>query len=152
MVAQAGEGQEKHPGLSRRTRQKTLILSSLESLGKDSHVTADEILDNLKKNGTPVAKSTVYRFLAQLEESGELRKYFLSEGSSACYQFIGEDSPCAEHYHLICKKCGDVVHFESKDLSQIFEGIRERKGFRIDGARSVFHGLCRDCASQEEDK
>lgn len=49
MVAQAGEGQEKHPGLSRRTRQKTLILSSLESLGKDSHVTADEILDNLKK-------------------------------------------------------------------------------------------------------
>ena len=34
MVAQAGEGQEKHPGLSRRTRQKTLILSSLESLGK----------------------------------------------------------------------------------------------------------------------
>ena len=136
---------------SRNTRQKALILEAFESLGR-AHVTAEEIIDTLKKNGTPVAKSTVYRHLAQLEESGELRKYLLPEGCSACYQFVDKSSKCMEHYHLMCKVCGRIVHFESSALEDIFRGMRESSGFCIDGIRTVFYGLCTDCLMKEDGK
>jgi Fe2+ or Zn2+ uptake regulation protein len=48
---------------------------------RGEHVTADGLVDALKAGGTPVARSTVYRFLASLEESGDVRKYLTSEGS-----------------------------------------------------------------------
>lgn len=128
----------------RKTKQKSLILSCLGDAA-EGHVTAEHIVDELKAKGTPVAKSTVYRYLAQLEESGEVRKYLLSEGSPACYQFIGECESCFEHYHLMCQTCGQIVHFENEALQEIFSGMRERAGFHIDGSRTVFYGVCEEC-------
>lgn len=139
------ETMEKTPP-SRNTKQKALILDCLKSSG-DEHITAEEIIDRLKENGTPVAKSTVYRFLAQLEESGDVRKYLLVEGSPACYQFIGDAGPCLVHYHMMCKECGQIVHFENSDLQLLFANMAKECGFSIDGGRTVFYGLCRDCMS-----
>jgi len=128
----------------RETRQKRLILSCLRE-SKAEHVTAEAIAGDLKAKGTPVAKSTVYRYLAQLEESGAVRKYLLAEGSPACYQFIGEDGPCLDHYHLMCRACGRIVHFNDAALRSVIDGMRERAGFGIDGSRTVFYGLCGAC-------
>ncbi|MDR1049157.1 MAG: zinc ABC transporter substrate-binding protein [Synergistaceae bacterium] len=137
---------EKSLCAQRKTKQKDLILGCLEAAGKE-HVTADEIADTLKANGTPVAKSTVYRFLASLEESGDVRKYLLAEGSPACYQFIGKDTPCAEHYHLLCKECGGIVHFENQALKNALRELRTESGeaLRLDGPRTVFYGTCPKC-------
>jgi Fur family ferric uptake transcriptional regulator len=122
------------------------------SAGK-RHVTAEEIVDELKALGTPVAKSTVYRFLASLEECGEVRKYLLKEGSPACYQFIGGVGSCAEHYHLMCKECGGIVHFESAELQRVLKNARGHAGggrFRIDGPRTVFYGTCPECLGEDD--
>ncbi|MDR3279663.1 MAG: transcriptional repressor, partial [Synergistaceae bacterium] len=114
-----------------------------------SHVTADEIIDILKSSGTPVAKSTVYRFLASLEESGEVRKYLVVEGSPACYQFIGGEDACAEHYHLMCRECGRIVHFDNPELQSVLRDTREPDGraFHIDGPSTLFYGTCGACLS-----
>lgn len=133
----------------RETKQKRLILCCLRSAA-EGHVTADKIVDELKAKGTPVAKSTVYRYLSQLEESGEVRKYLLSENSPACYQFVGASESCSAHYHLMCQACGQIVHFENAELREIFSGVRERAGFHIDGSRTVFYGLCEKCLKTNE--
>lgn len=133
----------------RKTKQKHLILGSLRN-ASEGHVTAEKIVDELKAKGTPVAKSTVYRYLAQLEGSGEVRKYLLSENSPACYQFIGANGACFEHYHLMCQTCGQIVHFENAELQEIFSGMRERAGFHIDGSRTVFYGLCEGCLGENK--
>ncbi len=131
-------------GALRNTRQKALISGCLQE-GGEGHITAEEIIDMLKAKGTPVAKSTVYRYLSQLEEGGEVRKYLLAEGTPACYQFIGESGPCLEHYHLMCQSCGQIVHFESAELQEMFAGMRASAGFHIDGSRTVFYGRCAAC-------
>ncbi|MDR1580564.1 MAG: transcriptional repressor [Synergistaceae bacterium] len=134
----------------RNTRQKKLILDCLAS-DAGRHFTADEIVDILKSRRTPVAKSTVYRSLAVLEESGEVRKYFLSEFNSACYQFVADAKTCAEHYHLMCVLCGKVVHFESAELGRAFQEIKSAQkpgGFFVDGRRTVFYGQCGECSAK----
>lgn len=132
---------------ARNTKQKALILDCLKSWDAE-HVTAEEIVDRLKERGTPVAKSTVYRYLAQLEEGGEVRKYLLAEGAPACYQFVGE-GPCAEHYHLMCQACGEIVHFSSPELERVLGKVNDDGGFRVDGVRTVFYGTCCRCTKAE---
>ena len=142
-----GAATEKGKRACRNTRQKKLILDCLAS-DAEHHFTADEIVDILKSRRTPVAKSTVYRSLGMLEESGEVRKYFLSEFNSACYQFVSDAEACAEHYHLMCVSCGRVVHFESAELGRAFQEIKSAQkpgGFFVDGRRTVFYGRCGEC-------
>ena len=82
------------------TKQRELILKYLcEKEGE--HVKAEDILEYLKNNDTPVGKSTVYRYLENLVEQNLVRKYTIEEGKGACYQFTGNDSThhCKEHYH-----------------------------------------------------
>jgi Fur family ferric uptake transcriptional regulator len=137
----------------RNTKQKNIMLDCLKSLG-ETHVTANGIMDALRARGTPVAKSTVYRFLASLENEGELRKYVVAEGNSACYQLMGE-SGCAEHYHMMCHECGGIVHFENRELRKIFGSLRDSASgekLSIDGPRTVFYGICPKCANSGEGK
>lgn len=137
----------------RNTRQKNLILDCLKTFGC-RHVTADELTDALKANGTPVARSTVYRFLSSLEESGDVRKYLTAESSPVCYQFIDKGGNCVEHYHLMCMDCGTIVHFESGELREIFRELRDAQSgekLSIDGPRTVFYGTCPKCADAKKE-
>jgi Fur family ferric uptake transcriptional regulator len=139
---------EKNCAASRNTRQKNLILDCLRS-SQGGHFTADEITDALKAGGTPVARSTVYRFLSSLEESGDVRKYLTAEGSPVCYQFIGHGGECVEHYHLMCKNCGAIIHFENRELREILRELRDASTgtkLSVDGPRTVFYGSCPTCA------
>ncbi len=128
----------------RNTRAKTLILKCLKSLdGK--HITAEELSDMLKSENTPVAKSTLYRFLSQLEQDGVVKKYFSGENASSCYSFVGENSKCNEHFHLFCRQCGEITHFENPMLEQMIKKLDSTNDFSIDIHDSPFYGTCKTC-------
>ncbi len=134
----------------RNTRSKALILQCLQDLG-GNHVTAEELSDMLKEKNTPVAKSTLYRFLSQLEQDGLVKKYFMGENSGACYQFVGENSDCHEHFHLLCRQCGEVTHFENPSLEQLIKNLDSTNDFLIDIKDSPFYGTCRTCTKKRKD-
>ena len=132
-------------GESRRnTRQKATILDCLKKT-EARHVTADELADLLKVAGTPVGKATVYRYLTELEENGRVIRYGAVENGPACFQFIGENSLCNRHYHLLCETCGDIVHFESDRLGKVFKELGANNGFSINQTKIVFYGTCEIC-------
>jgi Fur family ferric uptake transcriptional regulator len=131
----------------RNTMQKNRILNCLIE-HKNQHITAEEIMDIQKQKGTPVGKATVYRFLKQLENEGYVKKYSITEGISACYQYLGNDSLCNEHYHLMCNLCGDVIHFESSIIGEFVNSIYKENGFLIDERKTVFYGTCRACSTK----
>ena len=135
--------------LRRNTRSKTLILQCLQSLG-GNHITAEELFDMLKDKNTPVAKSTLYRFLSQLEQDGLVKKYFIGENSCACYQFIGENSDCHEHFHLLCRQCGEVTHFENPSLEKLIKNLDSTNNFCIDIKDSPFYGTCQTCTKKNK--
>ena len=76
----------------RSTKQKRMMYEYLRQHAGE-HTSAEELLEAMEQAGEPVAKSTVYRYLKQLEEEGRLRKYLAPERSGSCYQ-LAEDAGC----------------------------------------------------------
>ncbi len=129
-----------------KTKQSEIVLSYLKE-NSDSHLTANAIAMALSSQN--VGKTTVYRHLEKLCRDGAVRKYILEEGDSACYQYIG-DSTCHSHFHLKCLNCNKLLHLECDHLSEIETHINAHHNFKVDSSRTVFYGICEECASVKE--
>ena len=127
-----------------KTKQRDLILNYLIQ-NQDKHVTADNIIEYLKENNTPVGKSTVYRYLDALIEQNAIRKYHMEDGTSACYQLASQNPSCIEHYHFKCNKCGDLLHVSCDTIKSISSHIYEEHDFVLDSSKTVFYGRCGKC-------
>lgn len=133
-----------------RTKQRELILNYfIENKGR--HVTAEEVVGHLREQGTNVGKSTVYRYLEKLVEQGIVRRFFIEEGYGACYQYMGEDKQCHEHFHLKCVSCGVLFHIQCAFLIEAEKHILNDHDFIIDNTKTVLYGLCDKCKSADDE-
>lgn len=128
----------------RNTKQKELVINALKDK-KDKHLTAEEILENIKKVSNDISQATVYRVLGQLSESGVVRKYIGVDNKKACYQYVDSNHKCNMHYHLICDKCGQTIHYENSDVEKLRSSILNEKGFEVNLQKVVFYGICKKC-------
>ncbi|MBQ8540717.1 MAG: transcriptional repressor [Clostridia bacterium] len=126
------------------TKQKALITEVLEN--NRNHVTAEDVITLLHKQGEKVGRATVYRYLRELEEAGKVRKYTLGEKNTAYYQYTGEGGDCHGHYHLMCDMCGRLEHLDRSVAESFAKSARESYGFVIDCSKTVFYGKCKNCA------
>lgn len=127
-----------------RTKQRDLILNYFME-NNNRHVTAEEVVDHLKEQGTSVGKSTVYRYLEKLVSQGRVRRFFIEEGYGACYQYAGENKQCHEHFHLKCVSCGMLLHVQCDLLVEAEKHILNDHDFIIDNTKTVLYGLCDKC-------
>lgn len=125
------------------TKQKSVILEVLEK--NRNHITAEDVITLLHNYGEKVGRATVYRYLRELEEAGKVRKYTLGEKNTAYYQYMGDDSSCHGHYHLMCDSCGKLEHLDSSVAEVFAKSALENYGFEIDCSRTVFYGKCKQC-------
>lgn len=125
------------------TKPRAIILDILQS-SREKHLTAEGILDLLKVNQTPVGRATLYRYLDHLVQTGEVKKYFIGEGVSACYQYDDEDED-SRHYHLRCSQCGKLFHAKIKNVDKFKETIKNECGFLVDLPRTIVYGICEEC-------
>ena len=133
------------------TKQRDLILEFLKN-SKGEHVTADSILAYLEKQGTPVGKATVYRYLDLLEKQEIVRKYQTDDRRKFCYQYIEDIMNCRCHYHLKCLKCGKLFHITCEELDHVGEHMLKEHGFLVDDSRTVYYGVCERCRQSDEPK
>ncbi|MDR0599359.1 MAG: transcriptional repressor [Treponema sp.] len=129
---------------SYQTRQGELILDYLASLGGD-HITAAGIAGHFEGGNPPIGKTTVYRHLEKLVAAGKLRRYFLGEGDSACYQYIENPAGCGGHFHLKCETCGELFHLDCGVLGGIAVHVRKKHHFTLNPLKTVFYGTCGRC-------
>ena len=130
-----------------RTKQRELIFEFLVD-NKNRHVIVDEIIEYTKKLGSPVGKTTAYRYIDELEQRGIIRKYIIGNGVSACYQYVDKDGDCQNHFHLKCKVCGELYHLDCSFLNYVKNHLSEDHGFEIDSSKTVFYGTCKKCLSK----
>lgn len=128
------------------TKQKALILQVLQE--NPHHITAEEIINLLHTSSERVGRATVYRFLHELEGTGNVKKYTLGEKNTAYYQYIDEASSCHGHYHLMCDVCGRLEHLDSSVATAFAKSARESYGFEIDCTKTVFYGKCKECVNK----
>lgn len=131
-----------------KTKQRQAILDFLIE-NKDSHVTVSQISDYLERKGTHVGVTTIYRHLDKLLEQGLVRKYTVDGTTSACFQYADAEEGCKEHFHLKCEKCGKLIHLNCDHVSEMCRHILGDHGFCIDLFRTVFYGICEDCAKAQ---
>ena len=82
-----------------QTRQQEAVCALFASRPEDC-LTAEEAYQALFKAGSDVSKTTVYRAISRLCQTGRLRRYAPHEsGEAARYQH----SPCTQsHLHIRC--------------------------------------------------
>lgn len=127
-----------------KTKQRELILNYLIE-NKNHHVIAEDIAEHLKNQGNSVGKSTVYRYLDKLVNDGTVKKYYIEEGKSACYQY-SENNDCNHHYHFKCTECGHLFHVECSQLDEMTEHLYQHHRFTIDLCKTVIYGKCETCS------
>lgn len=129
------------------TKTSELISQFIHSRNEHGF-TAVELSDFLRAHGMEVNKTTVYRNLDKLTETGVLvkRKSALNDGY--IYQNQTEEGHCADHIHFQCEKCGSVIHLSDENTSAYIKSISEALGLQIDLSASSLNGICSKCREE----
>lgn len=130
--------------LKYKTKQRENLLNYLKQ-NKKEHITAEQIIKHFKSIGNPIGKSTVYRYLDSLVCENIIRKYINQERGSACFQYIENNETCTNHYHMKCTKCGDLIHLNCEEISELQNHIFKEHGFELDICKTVLYGTCSKC-------
>ena len=125
------------------TRQKRELLRFLQERNMQ-HFSVDEVVFEMEDRGEKIGRSTVYRFLEQLAEQGSVRKYQGVQGVTQ-YQHVDNSARCDGHFHMMCSRCGDLLHVDCRLMGMLSNHLLEEHGFQLDPRETILVGLCRKC-------
>ncbi len=133
-----------------KTKQQELLFSYLREM-KGKHFTAEDVRAHFEAKNISIGIATIYRQLEKLVTEGKIQKYFIDDHSAACFEYAGENcNPSETHFHLKCELCGRLIHLECEELEELGGHLKTEHGFVINPLRTVFYGVCTDCATQKE--
>jgi Fur family ferric uptake transcriptional regulator len=121
------------------TNQRVKILDFLKH--NDSHPTVEEVYQGVRQKLPRISKATVYQNLKLLAEKGLIQEVNIKGVS----RFEPNVEP---HHHFICKKCGKILDFDSKELTAYSMKVAGQLGVQVESAHTNFFGLCDDCRPQ----
>jgi Fur family ferric uptake transcriptional regulator len=124
---------------SRRSSKRDQIVSVF--LRQTGHLSADDLVDLIRKDDHRISRATVYRTLQWMEEAGIARKVDFGEG-----RFRFEPSyRHPRHFHLICKSCNQSFEFLSSDIEALMEEVATARRFTTKHSVVQIYGTCEDC-------
>ncbi len=128
------------------TTQRLAILDVLQSR-PDTHLTAEEIYECVRKQYPEIGLATVYRTILLLSDLHLIDKLNLDDGYVR-YEIgkkQGEMTNHHHHHHLICLDCGKVLSFEGDMLDSLENKIKEAMGFETLDHEVKLYGYCKEC-------
>jgi len=133
---------------SYNTKQREAVLAYIASLD-GGHVTAARIVEHFENENAPIGRTTIYRHLDKLVESGKIHKYNIDDVSGACFAYVSHGTECGEHFHLKCEDCGELFHLQCDTLSEMQRHILAEHAFKVNTMKTVFYGKCDNCLQNE---
>ncbi|MFA9466532.1 MAG: transcriptional repressor [Velocimicrobium sp.] len=124
------------------SRQREAIREYLA--GTHSHPTAEVVYSHIQSIYPNISLGTVYRNLNLLVEQGDAIKLTCGDGMDHF------DYDTSEHYHFICKSCGNVLDLTMDSINHINAIAESSFGGKIDGSVTYFYGICPACLSKEK--
>lgn len=107
---------------------------------KHNHFDADQLIDEMKREGLGVSRATIYRTLTKLVDAGLLRR--LNIGTRTYYE---HDYGYPQHDHLYCQNCHSMIEFQSEGLQALMREMCRQHGFQMQGHSFVIRGVCATC-------
>ena len=124
----------------RFTNERRLILQEIMKL--HDHFDPEDLVVKLRKKGTGVSRTSVYRTLPLLVESGIVHKTPCDRMNGHYEHVFGH----GHHDHLLCLGCGRIIEFYDNSIEKLQERIVRKENFEMTGHRLVISGFCEDCA------
>jgi Fur family ferric uptake transcriptional regulator len=110
-------------------------------LRQEGHLSADDLVDLIRKEDHRISRATVYRTLQWMVDAGVARKVDFGEG-----RFRFEHSyRQPRHFHLICKTCHRSFEFLSSDIEGLVEEVAAARGFTASQSVVQIYGTCEEC-------
>ena len=121
----------------RSTRQR---VTTLETLEESPHVTADELLNQVRLTLPAITIQSIYTVVQSLVDVGLIRK--LEFGATAArFEIERPDN----HHHVHCRICGRIEDVPCQHGSAPCMTPANTHGMVIDVADVVYHGTCTQC-------
>ena len=121
----------------RMTNQRQVILEEIQKV--NTHPTADEVYETVRKRLPRISLGTVYRNLEVLSACGLIQKI---GPLSSQMRF---DGITKNHYHLRCIYCGSIEDAPIDATENLENIIREKSDYSILGHKLEFIGICPKC-------
>ena len=129
------------PAGTKRSSKRDFIVNVF--LKQEGHLSADDLVDLIKREDHRISRATVYRTLQWMEEAGIARKVDFGEG-----RFRFEHSyRHPRHFHLICKTCNRSFEFLSSDIEALVEEVAAARGFTARQSVVQVYGTCEACST-----
>ena len=110
-------------------------------LSHEGHLTADDLVDLIRKEDQRISRATVYRTLQWMVDAAIARKVDFGEG-----RFRYEPSyRQPRHFHLICKTCHRSFEFLSSDIESLIEEVAAARSFTAAQSVVQIYGTCDSC-------
>lgn len=121
------------------TEQRLLILTTLNQ-GKKSHITAQDLFEQVHKKDPTIGFATVYRMLRTLSKAGIVTEVRVGS-APARYEWSSKE----HHDHMTCIRCGKICEFHDPELEKLQAQIAERLGFTLTSHVMELYGICSSC-------
>jgi Fur family ferric uptake transcriptional regulator len=127
------------PAGSKRSSKRDLIVRVF--LRQEGHLSADDLVDLIRKEDQRISRATIYRTLQWMVDAGIARKVDFGEG-----RFRFEHSyRHPRHFHLICKSCNRSSEFLSSDIEAVVEEVAAARNFSPRQSVVQIYGTCEQC-------
>ncbi|MEO6214267.1 MAG: transcriptional repressor [Vicinamibacterales bacterium] len=127
------------PAGSKRSSKRDLIVNVF--LRQEGHITAETLVDLIRREDQGISRATVYRTLQWMVDAGIARKVDFGGG-----RFRFEHSyRHPRHFHLICKSCDRSFEFLSSDIESLIEEVATARNFAPRQSVLQIHGTCEAC-------
>ena len=119
------------PAGGKRSSKRDFIVNAF--LRQEGHLSADDLVDLIRKEDRGISRATVYRTLQWMMDAGVARKVDFGEG-----RFRFEHSyRHPRHFHLICKTCNQSFEFLSSDIEALIEEVAAARRFASQAERGA---------------
>lgn len=124
----------------RASGARSEVIEGLSDLG--CSVTAREIADLLREQGSGVGLASIYRALDLLDRLGLVQRFEVGEGVA---RYEPAHPGGEHHHHIVCDACGRVEAFEDEGLEQAIHRLSDRVSFAVAAHDVTLHGECPAC-------
>jgi Fur family ferric uptake transcriptional regulator len=124
-----------------------LKILEIFQVGKQRHMTAEDVFRVLLEERSDVGLATVYRVLTQFEQAGLLNRSNFESGKA-----VYELNEGQHHDHLVCLDCVKVEEFYDAEIEKRQHAVAKAKGFAIaDHSLSIYANCTKDkCPSRSD--
>ena len=122
----------------RSTRQRAAVNEILSEL--EEFRTAQQLHDELRRQGNSIGLTTVYRTLQGLADAGDVDVIRTGDGEAAYRR-----CSTGHHHHLVCRSCGRAVEVSGPAVEHWANAVAAEHGFRDVSHDLEIFGTCANC-------